>query len=95
MTQKFEIDFNDNKTFRLEKSGTIVKRTDKIHKQDTLTGDWEISKTGKYIVLKPVNSWFRYLTINKLESDYLEIFFEFEALYDEHMISNETIEMKK
>lgn len=95
LNQKFEIDFNNDKTFRLEKSGTIVKRTDKIYKQDTLTGDWEISQTGKYIVLKPVNSWFRYLTINKLESDYLEIFCEFEALYDEHMISNETIKMKK
>lgn len=95
LNQKFEIDFHNDKTFRLEKSGTIVKRTDKIYKQDTLTGDWEISQTGKYIVLKPVNSWFRYLTINKLESDYLEIFCEFEALYDEHMISNETIKMKK
>ena len=95
LNQKFEIDFKNNKTFRLEKSGTIVKQTDKISKQDTLTGDWEISKTGKYIVLKPENSWFRYLTINKLKSDYLEIFYEFEALYDEHLISNETIKMRK
>lgn len=95
LNQKFEIVFNDDKTFRLEKSGTIVKRTDKIHKLDTLTGDWEISKTGKYIVIKPVNSWIRYLTIKKLESDYLEIFCEFEALYDEHMMSNKTIKMKK
>lgn len=95
LNQKFEIDFKNDNTFRLEKSGTIVKRTDKRYKQDTLTGYWEISQTGKYLVLKPVNSWFRYLTINKLESDYLEIFCEFEALYDEHMISNETIKMKK
>lgn len=95
LNQIFEIDFNNDKTFRLEKSGTIVKQTDKIYKQDTLTGDWEISKTGGYIVLKPENSWFRYLTINKLKSDYLEVFCEFESLYDEHMTSNETIKMRK
>ncbi len=41
----------DNKTFRLEKSGTIVKGTDRIDKQSTLTGNWEISRTGKYIIL--------------------------------------------
>ena len=95
LNQKFEIDFNDDKTFRLEKSGIIIKQTDKIHKQDTLTGEWEISKTGKYIVLKPINSWYRFLTINKLESDYLEIFCEFETLYNEHILSHKTIKMKK
>lgn len=95
VNQNFEIVFNSDKTFRLEKSGTIVTQNDKIHKQDTLTGKWEISKTGKYIILNQCKKRPKYMTVNNIKSDYLEIFYKLETLYNKHTVSFETIKMRK
>ncbi len=105
LEQKYEIDFKNDKTFRLEKSAIIVKQGEKTYKHDSLSGKWEISKTGKYIILNPENNgdeeedmekiWTRYLTINKLENDYLEMFCDVESIYEENWSSNETIKLKK
>lgn len=95
LNQKFEINFDEDKTFQLEKSGTIVTPTNKSPQLISITGNWEMGRTGKYIILKPNNKWTKYLTINTLEEDYLEIFCEMEAIYDKNTISNKTVKMVK
>lgn len=93
--QKFEITFKNDKTFLLERSGEILKQSEKTFKENILTGGWEVSGTGKYIILKPNESWIKYYTINRIEDDYLEIFCEIESLYENVFISTETIKLKK
>ncbi|MCU4166089.1 hypothetical protein [Carboxylicivirga caseinilyticus] len=95
LNPKYEIDFNEDKTFRLTRSGTIVKQGEKIFLEDIPIGKWDIGKTGKYILLKHNDAWTEYVTINKLESDYLEIFCEIEEIYDEKFFRNETVKMVK
>jgi hypothetical protein len=96
INQKFVIEFMVDNTFELIKAGTLVNRMVETQKEIVLSGVWEVSETGKYIVLKPIDSWIKYLTLLNLTEDYLEIYYEIES-FDGGLISinNGIIKMKK
>ena len=94
LNQHFEIEFRTDKNFTMLKSGTITKDSVETQKEVSYSGNWKLSETGKYIELRPIDSWTRYLTISKITMHYLEIYYEIEAL-DMNLVSSEMIIMRK
>ncbi len=68
----FEITFNADSTFNLHKSLKVkYPKREESYVAD-LNGKWELSLTGKYIVLKPVDFPAKVVAISSIESNFLE-----------------------
>lgn len=70
--QSFELDLESDGSFTSGSSGSLLKYGDSIPLDDSLSGKWEVSSTGKYICLYPHEGPTHYLAIENLSSDTLD-----------------------
>lgn len=86
--QSFNFVFKENNEFELIKKGMLVNGDLTVPKTVIVNGKWKISKTGNYILLKPNDSWVKYITIKELSNDNLKIFYDVETLEENTHYSN-------
>ncbi|MGJ8743948.1 hypothetical protein [Polaribacter sp.] len=95
--QSFELTFQKKGKFKLMKKGIFINENLKEVSKTVITkGKWEISKTGNYIKIKTNNGWEKYITIEKLSNNRLNIFYDVKALEEKsHFYYRTLIELIK
>lgn len=96
--QSFELDLESDGSFTSRSSGSLLKYGDSIPLDDSLSGKWEVSSTGKYISLNPHDGPTHYLAIENLSSDTLDAFYIMKTLSefpDYNVYENRRVELRR
>ena len=96
--QSFELDLESDGSFTLRSSGSLLKYGDSIPLDDSLSGKWEVSSTGKYISLNPDDGPTHYLAIENLSSDTLDACYIMKTLSefpDYNVYENRRVELRR
>jgi len=96
--QSFEVEFQSDSTYRMLKSGSILKNGDSIPLEETSKGKWEVSTTGRYIVLHPADDIPLYFTIEKATADELDVHYFMKTLSEfpnYNVFENRRVEFRK
>jgi len=75
--QEIRISFDKNNIFKFVKSGVLIKKGKKKETKFVLSGKWTLSKNAKSIKLdlREIKMSNKYLTINKITDNVLDVFF--------------------
>lgn len=96
--QSFEITFESDGNFRLLKSGTVLKNGDSIPLEELSEGQWEVSPTGKYLILKPLDEIPFYFSIEKAGSQELDVYYFMKTLSEfpnYNVFENRKVELRR
>ncbi len=93
--QSYELEFKEDKTFKILKKGVFMKNGRKNPKKQVVRGIWKIGNTGQYIELMSKNLIQRYMTINTLTKDSLKVFYVVKVLDENSVYSRSFIEFVK
>ncbi len=72
--QSFEITFDNDGSFRMIKSGTVLKRGDSIPLEEETKGNWEVGPMGRYIELTPTDGIPFYFSIEKVSAQEMVVY---------------------
>jgi hypothetical protein len=78
--QSFEFVFKNNNDFEIIKHGIIINKNSKVPKTVNIKGKWNISNTGNYIKLEPNDGRIKYITIKKLSSNNLKMYYDVKTM---------------
>ena len=93
--QSFEISLLVNNTFKIRESGVLIKNKIETPKELIFSGNWKLSKTGKYIkLISNIKLPDSFITIKELSENSLQIYFEIREL-DINNFKLQKIELKK
>ena len=96
--QSFEITFEPDGSFRLLKSGTVLKNGDSLPIEESTTGKWEVSPTGNYLVLMPPDGIPFYLTIEKITPQAMEVYYFMKTMSEfenYNVFENRKVELRR
>lgn len=96
--QSFELEFRPDGTYEMLKSGSILKNGDSIPLEETSTGEWEVSPTGRYIVLRPSGDIPFYLSIENATPEELDVHYFMKTLSEfpnYNVFENRRVEFRK
>jgi len=96
--QSFEITFESDGDFNLLKSGTVLKHGDSIPLEESSEGEWEVSPTGNYLILKPLDEIPFYFSIEKADSQELDVYYFMKTLSEfpnYNVFENRKVELRR
>lgn len=96
--QSFEITLNADGSFRMSKSGTVLKHGDSIPLEESSVAEWEVSPTGKYLIITPPDDIPFYLSIHNAGPQKLDVYYFMKTLSEfpnYNVFQNRKVELRR